>query len=60
MNEELLKEISTKSANFSKEGIEIKARAMKDGFGATTNYCSNCGKQIDTNSKFCKYCGEKQ
>ena len=59
-NEELLKELNTKSANVSKEGIEIKARAMKNGFGPATNYCSSCGERIDTNSKFCKYCGEKQ
>lgn len=59
-NEELLKELNTKSANVSKEGIEIKARAMKNGFGPATNYCSSCGERIDTNSKFCKYCGEEQ
>ena len=25
-----------------------------------TNYCINCGEQIDSNSRFCKYCGEEQ
>ena len=22
-------------------------------------YCTNCGKQIDENVKFCPYCGKK-
>ena len=25
-----------------------------------THYCINCGEAIDTNSRFCKCCGEEQ
>ena len=59
-NEELLKELSTKSANLSKEGIKIKAGAVKEGFSVDSIYCKHCGFAIDSDSKFCKACGKRQ
>ena len=59
-NEELLKELSTKSANLSKEGIKIKAGAVKEGFSVDSIYCKHCGISIDSESKFCKACGKRQ
>lgn len=59
-NEELLKELNKKGANISREGIKISASAVKEGFSQDTCYCSSCGKSIDANSRFCKYCGEEQ
>lgn len=59
-NEDDLKEISTKSANISKDGIEIKARAIRDGLTKEKNFCKHCGDSIDSDSKFCKNCGKEQ
>ena len=59
-NEDDLKEISTKSANISKDGIEIKARAIKDGLTKEKKFCKYCGDSIDSDSKFCKNCGKEQ
>lgn len=63
-NEDLLKKISTKSADISSEGIEIKARAMKKGFSGEkredSKFCKYCGKTIDSDSIFCNYCGKEQ
>ena len=59
-NEDDLREISTKSANISKDGIEITARAIKDGFMKDTIFCKHCGASIDSDSKFCKSCGKEQ
>ena len=58
-NEDKLKEMSTKEANISKENIEIKARAIKDGLTKDKMYCKYCGESIDEDSKFCKNCGKK-
>ena len=59
-NEEILKETATKEANISKDAIEIKAKAIKDGFTKDTIYCKHCGAVIDRDSKFCKECGKEQ
>ena len=59
-NEEILKELNTKGANVAKDGIEIKARAMKNGLSSSTIYCKYCGESIDADSKFCKNCGQGQ
>ena len=64
-NEEDLKEISAKSANIEKEAIEIKARAVRDGFinneeKEDNKYCKYCDALIDDDSLFCKKCGKKQ
>ncbi len=59
-NEDVLKEIEKRSANIKKEGIEIKMRAIKDGFSQNMIYCKHCGASIDEDSKFCKKCGKEQ
>ena len=59
-NEEMLKDINRKTANISKDGIEITARAVKKGFSGETIYCKHCGNSIDADSKFCKVCGKEQ
>ena len=59
-NETTLKEISKKEADIQKEGIEIKTRAIKDGFTKDKIYCKHCGESIDEDSKFCKKCGKEQ
>ena len=59
-NEENLKDMATKSANISKEGIEITTRAIKDGLTKESKYCKYCGEAIDEDSKYCKKCGKEQ
>lgn len=58
--EEDLKDMSTRGANISKEGIEITTRAIKDGLTKERKYCKYCGEAIDEDSKYCKKCGERQ
>lgn len=58
-NEDILKNLSTKSANIEKEGIEIRARAIKDGFTKEKTYCKHCGAEIDIDSNFCNKCGKQ-
>lgn len=56
-----IESISTNMANASKEGVEITARAIKDGFTKDDSmYCKYCGSKIDKDSKFCKECGKEQ
>lgn len=59
-NEEVLTDISKKSANISKEGIRIKANALKEGLTGNQVYCKYCGESIDEDSVFCKNCGKEQ
>jgi len=58
--ENILKDLSTRKANISKENIEIKARALKKGLSSDTIYCKHCGQLIDNDSTFCKHCGKEQ
>lgn len=59
-NEDVLREMSTKSADISSKGIEIKARAIKKGLSGEVIFCKYCGAEIDSDSKFCKQCGKEQ
>lgn len=59
-NEDTLRDMATRSANINKEGIEITARAIKDGLTGTSIFCKHCRKTIDEDSKFCKFCGKEQ
>ena len=59
-HEEDLKDLSLREANIEKEGIKVKAKALKDGFVNESIYCKYCGELIDSDSIFCKKCGKKQ
>ena len=59
-SEDDLKEMSTKGANISKEGIKITTRAIRDGLIKDEKYCKYCGEAIDEDSIFCKKCGREQ
>lgn len=59
-NEETLRDMNTRGTNINKEGIEITARAIKDGLTQDSIYCKHCGRSIDEDSKFCKLCGKEQ
>lgn len=59
-NEEIMKGNVTRKANINKEGIEITAKAIKEGLTNNKVYCKYCGKLIDSDSKYCKVCGREQ
>ena len=59
-NEEIMKDNVTRKANINKEGIEITAKAIKEGITNNKVYCKYCGKLIDSDSKYCKVCGREQ
>ena len=59
-NEDILRELNKRGANIEREGIKIRTSAIKEGFSQDTCYCSNCGKLIEANSNFCRYCGKEQ
>lgn len=59
-NEEIMKDNVTRKANINKEGIEITAKAIKEGLTNNKIYCKYCGKLIDSDSKYCKVCGREQ
>lgn len=59
-NEEIMKDNVTRKANINKEGIEITAKAIKEGLTNNKVYCKYCGKLIDSDSKYCKVCGREQ
>lgn len=59
-NEEIMKDNVTRKANINKEGIEITAKAIKEGLTNNKVYCKYCGKLIDSDSKYCKVCGRAQ
>ena len=63
-NEGKLKNVATKGANISKEGVEITAAAVKKGFSSDTGdkesmSCKSCDAKIDKDSAFCRECGKK-
>ena len=60
VNEEIMKNNVTRKANINKEGIEITAKAIKEGLINNKVYCKYCGKLIDSDSKYCKVCGREQ
>lgn len=59
-NEEIMKDNVTRKANINKEGIEITAKAIKEGLTNNKVYCKYCGKLIDSDSKYCTVCGREQ
>lgn len=59
-HESNLKNIVTKSADVTKDGIETTVRAIKDGITKDKVFCKHCGNSIDDDSKFCKHCGKEQ
>jgi len=63
-NEDVLRNVASKTADINKDAIETTVGAIKRGWdtpnGAITIYCKHCGEKIDADSVFCKSCGKKQ
>lgn len=59
--EDDLRNISTRTAMASKNGLNIASGAVKDGFSSgTPKFCKHCSEPIDEDSIYCKRCGKKQ
>lgn len=58
-SKEDIESISTNMSNATKEGVEITARAIKEGLLEESIFCKHCGAKIDADSKFCKHCGKE-
>ena len=59
-HEDTIRDLNTREAKTKKDGIEITARAVRDGLMGEKQYCKHCGELIDKDSKFCKVCGKQQ
>lgn len=59
-NKDILQELSDTSAKISENAIKTRVKAFKEGLRDETMYCKHCGEVIDSNSNFCKKCGQKQ
>ena len=64
-SEDDLRNMATRAAKISKEGVEITSKAVKDGFtsdgfsSSGLNYCRHCSEPIDADSNYCKRCGKR-
>lgn len=58
-NKQELKDMADTKAEISADALKTTARAVKQGLTDTV-YCKDCGKEIDKDSKFCRYCGKPQ
>lgn len=64
-NEDIMEEVSTRSAKVRSGAIRETASAIREGLTGENSdsddiYCKHCGKKIDKDSTFCKKCGKKQ
>ena len=57
-NKEVLKDIASTNAEITSEAATTTARAIKEGL-KNTIFCKHCRKEIDADSKFCRYCGKE-
>lgn len=54
-----LKDIADTSANITSDAVTTTVKAVKKGI-KDTKYCSECGAEIEADSKFCRHCGKNQ
>lgn len=58
-SKDTLKSLADDMADINADSIEASARAVKKGLTSDGVICSHCGKKIDKDSKYCKYCGDR-
>jgi len=59
-NEDILKDLASRSANINKDAIKTVTSAIREGLTSDNKiYCKYCGEAIDEDSKFCKKCGKE-
>lgn len=58
-SKDTLKSLADDMADINADSIEATAKAVKKGLTSDDVICSHCGKKIDKDSKYCKYCGDR-
>ena len=59
-SKDTLKSLADDMTDINADSIEASARAVKKGLtGDDDITCAHCGKKIDKDSKYCKYCGDR-
>ena len=59
-SKDTLKSLANDMADINADSIESSARAVKKGLTEEDGVaCPHCGKKIDKDSKYCKYCGDR-
>lgn len=60
-NKDALKDISSATGEIASEGVKKVAKSAMEGVNdADKIYCKHCGQLIDSDSKFCSFCGKEQ
>ena len=60
-NKDALKDISSATGEIASEGVKQVAKSAMEGVNdADKIYCKHCGQLIDSDSKFCSFCGKEQ
>lgn len=59
-SKDTLKNLTDDMTDITKDSVEATARAVKKGLTEEDGVaCLHCGKKIDKDSKYCKYCGAR-
>ena len=59
-SKDTLKSLADDTADVNADSIESTVKAYKKGLTEEDDViCSHCGKKIDKDSKYCKYCGDR-
>ena len=58
-SKDTLKSLADDMADINADSIEATAKAVKKGLTSDDVICAHCGKKIDKDSKYCKYCGDR-
>lgn len=59
-SKDTLKNLTDDMTDITKDSVEATARAVKKGLTEEDGVaCPLCGKKIDKDSKYCKYCGAR-
>ena len=59
-SKDTLKNLTDDMTDITKDSVEATARAVKKGLTEEDGVaCPHCGKKIDKDSKYCKYCGAR-
>ena len=59
-SKDTLKSLADDMTDITKDSVEATARAVKKGLTEEDGVaCPHCGKKIDKDSKYCKYCGAR-
>ena len=59
-SKDTLKSLADDMTDINADSIEATAKAVKKGLTSDDDItCAHCGKKIDKDSKYCKYCGDR-